>query len=74
MSTKKFAKITAPSRKPTTLAPRQRAQTEDPERHQRRRRAQLDQTKKAPRIANEAISSRIVLAEPQPTSGAFEIA
>jgi hypothetical protein len=29
---------------------------------------------KTARIATEAISSRIVRAEPQPTSGAFEIA
>jgi hypothetical protein len=70
---KKSAKITAPSRNPTTFAPRT-----DRIRKMlngiRGARPRNSISTKAARMTPEAISSRIVRAEPQPTSGAFEIA
>ena len=71
--TKKLAKITAPSRKPTTFAPSserilkiESGTSGDLER--------ISIRIEIPSSAAETSSNRIVRAEPQPSSGAFEIA
>ena len=73
VSTKKSAKITAPSRKPTTLAAA-RVRSRKILNGTSGARLRSSITAKAASSAAEASRSRIVLAEAQPTSGAFEIA
>ena len=70
---KKSAKMTAPSRNPTTLAPsseRIRKMLNGTSGAELRSSISTD----AARMIADAIRSRIVRDEPQPSSGAFEIA